>query len=402
MAPKFTRHGIPSGPTASVDPRGKQKHVPTQIKDTQWLLDRHLSFCYYLFDGGTNFGFSNGANNWQPVQTTYDYDAPVDELGRVKPKFKALRNLFIKTLHVDPPPIPADPKTIEIPEFQISNHKSLLDSLPKPTVTSDDVVTMEDLDQSYGLILYRKSFPNGIKGTLDLRKALDYSIVLIDRQVVGQAFHGYGRNSFQMNLNHPAPCTLDILVYNLGRNSVGIIQSISRKGLNENPTLDGTELKGWQIYSLAMDDPDKATRLLSPSPGTPGEGRGEGLPHDEPKISVTPPNTPEIYTGSFNLTDTGETYLDMRNWNFGVVWVNGHNLGRYWNVGADRGLYLPSVWQNQGANQITILELAGPPKSTEIQGAANMVVEARDAVFTLPSQRIGDAQFNSGRNKSKC
>jgi beta-galactosidase len=238
---------------------------------------------------------------------------------------------------------------------------------------------MEDLDQSYGLIDYRKSFPSGIKGTLDLRKALDYSIVMIDGQVVGQAFHGYGQESFQMNLDHPASCTLDILVYNLGRNSVGINQPISRKGLNQNPTFDGTELKGWQIYSLPMDDPTNATPPLSPippSPGTPGEGRGEGLPQNGTRIGLTSPIAPQIYAGSFNLTETGETYLDMCNWNFGVVWVNGHNLGRYWDVGADRGLYLPSVWQNQGPNQITILELAGPPKSTEIQGAANMVVES--------------------------
>jgi beta-galactosidase len=368
-------------------PRGKQKSVATQIKDTQWLLDRHLSFCFYLFDGGTNFGFSNGSNGWQPVQTTYDYDAPVDELGRVKPKFKALRDLFIQTLHIAPPPIPADPKVIEIPKFQISNHRSLLSSLPKPTLTSDDVVTMEDLDQSYGLIDYRKSFPNGIKGTLNLRKALDYSIVMLDGQVVGQAFHAYGPKSFQINLAHPASCTLDILVYNLGRNSVGINQSISRKGLNENPTLDGTELKGWQIYSLPMDDPSTPP-LLSPSPGTPG--RGEGLPQ------VTSPNAPEIFTGSFNLAETGETYLDMRNWNFGVVWVNGHNLGRYWDVGADRGLYLPSAWQNQGANQITILELAGPPKSTEIQGVANMVIERATPYSPYPHKESTTRSSTTG------
>ena len=88
----------------------------------------------------------------------------------------------------------------------------------------------------------------------------------------------------------------------------------------------------------------------------------------------------------------------MRNWNFGVVWVNGHNLGRYWDVGADRGLYLPSVWQNQGENQITILELAGPPKGTEIQGCANMVVERTTPVFTLSSQGIGDAEYRRRGN----
>ncbi len=65
----------------------------------------------------------------------------------------------------------------------------------------------------------------------------------------------------------------------------------------------------------------------------------------------------------------------MRNWNFGAVWINGHNLGRYWNAGADRGLYLPSVWQNQGENQITILELAGPPKIPEIQGVTHLIQE---------------------------
>ena len=335
-------------------PRGKQKSIPIQLSDTRWLLDRHLSFCYYLFDGGTNFGFSNGSNNWQPVQTTYDYDAPVDELGRVTAKFKALRQLFIDTLHVDPPAIPADPKVIEIPKFEISDHKSLLQCLPKPSLTSPDVVTMEDLDQDYGLILYRKTFPGGIKGELDLGKALDYSVAMLDGQVVGQAFAGFGRDSFRMKLDHKGSTTLDILVYNLGRNSVGINQSISRKGLNENPTLDGQGLHDWQIYSLPMDDPGALFATSS--------------------VSGDPPPGPAIYHGSFNLSETGETYLDMSNWSFGVVWVNGHNLGRYWDVGADRGLYLPSVWQNIGANDITILELGNAPKVREIAGLTKMVV----------------------------
>jgi len=337
-------------------PKGKAKPVPLQITDTQWLLDRHLSFCYYLFDGGTNFGFSNGANGSQPVQTTYDYDAPIDELGRVTPKFTALRELFIQELHIHPPPIPPDPRVIEIPPFKVANCRPLLDCLTKPTLTSDDVVTMEDLDQSYGLILYRKTFPAGIKGKLDLKKALDYSIVMIDGQVVGQAFEPFGASSFEMNLDHPGSCTLDVLVYNLGRNSVGINPSISRKGLNENPTLDGRELKGWQIFSLPMDDPRKVLTLQTAA-------------------ADPPPLAPAIYSGSFTLANVGEIYLDMRNWNFGVVWVNGHNLGRYWNVGADRSLYLPSVWQNKGDNQIIILELAGPPKSTQIQGVANLIQE---------------------------
>ncbi len=246
-------------------PKSKNKSIPTQIKDTQWLLDRHLSFCFYMFDGGTNFGFSNGANNWQPVQTSYDYDAPIDELGRVTPKFKALRELLIDNLHIQPPPIPPDPHIVEIPPFKLTHAAPLLSCLPQPTTTSTDVITMEDLDQSYGLILYRKKFPTGIKGQLDLKKSLDYTIVMLDGQVVGQAFEPFGPASFQINLNHPTACTLDILVYNLGRNSVGISPSTSRKGLNQNPTLDNQELKTWQIFSLPMDDPRKLLTNITTS-----------------------------------------------------------------------------------------------------------------------------------------
>jgi beta-galactosidase len=81
----------------------------------------------------------------------------------------------------------------------------------------------------------------------------------------------------------------------------------------------------------------------------------------------------KFYQGAFNLTETGETFLDMSNWHFGVVWVNGHNLGRYWNVGDCRSLYLPSAWQKAGANQITVLELGTPPSDPTIKGGTDMV-----------------------------
>ncbi len=332
-------------------PGSKAKPVATQLKDTQWLLDRKLSFCFYMFDGGTNFGFSNGANQWDPVQTTYDYDAPVDELGRVTPKYLALRDLFTKTFNLTLPAVPADPKVIEIPAMTLSAKCPMLAGLPGKPAVSDDVVTMEDLDQAYGFVLYRKQFVDGIKGKLDLRKALDYSIVMINGEVAGKAFAGFGAGSFQMNLNHAGACTLDILVTNLGRNSVGINQETSRKGLNQNPTLDGQQLRVWQIYSLPMD----------------------GAKFVDSKVESK--SAPVIYSGTFDLAETGETYLDMRSWKFGVVWVNGHNLGRYWDVGADRGLYLPSVWQNKGTNQITVLELDGVVEKPVISGVTKLVQE---------------------------
>jgi beta-galactosidase len=331
-----------------------KKTIADQLKETNFLLDHNMSFCYYVFNGGTNFGFTAGSNANSPIQTTYDYDSPVDELGRVAPKYHALRDLFIKRLNLtDLPEIPADPAVIEIPAFHVAPARALLDALPSPALSSKSVVTMEDIDQSTGFILYRKKFDSGIKGTLDLGKALDYSIVMLDGKTVGEAFTGYGPQSFQIPLDHTGPCTLDILVHNLGRTSSPFNQGTSRKGLNDNPTLNGTALTGWTIFSLPLDDP---------------------------KIELdqslkTPQTSPMFYTGNFTLDNVGETYLDMRNWHFGVVWVNGHNLGRYWDVGASRSLYLPSVWQKAGTNQITILELRQPPTNPEIKGMTTMMEE---------------------------
>ncbi|HSV16058.1 MAG TPA: hypothetical protein VLI90_17485, partial [Tepidisphaeraceae bacterium] len=287
--------------------------------------------------------------------------------------FKALREQFIKNLHIDPPPIPADPKILNLPAIELSRQCALLDTVPgvrdsawsaRTPITSEDVLTMEDVDQAYGFILYRKLFENGVKGELKLGKALDYSIVMIDGQPVGRAFAGYGPQTFNMKVDHAGPCTLEILVYNLGRNSVGINQSISRKGLNEDPTLDGKRLQGWQIFPLPLASPGELPAVKTKS--------GPG---------------PAFHRGTFTLNETGETYLDMRNWGFGVVWVNGHNLGRYWDVGACRSLYLPSVWQKQGENEIVILELNdGAPKREQVTGATQLIVEPA-VKFPLDAER---------------
>jgi beta-galactosidase len=110
------------------------------------------------------------------------------------------------------------------------------------------------------------------------------------------------------------------------------------------------------------------------------------MPMDDPAqlpASSTPSAStgPTFYSGTFNITDPGETYLDVSNFHFGVVWVNGHNLGRYWEVGTTRAIYLPSPWQKKGENQVTILELGPAPAKPEIAGVMNMI--------ETPATRIG-------------
>ncbi|HVX85932.1 MAG TPA: beta-galactosidase, partial [Phycisphaerae bacterium] len=133
---------------------GKLMRVSTQqqVSDTQFLISHpEVSWCYYGFDGGTNFGFSAGSNAGRPMQTTYDYDAPVDELGRTTPKYKALRDLLAKARNTTLPPIPPDPKIITIPAFSLKRDAPLLSHLnDAKAVKSDDVKPMEDIGQNYG------------------------------------------------------------------------------------------------------------------------------------------------------------------------------------------------------------------------------------------------------------
>ncbi len=67
-------------------------------------------------------------------------------------------------------------------------------------------------------------------------------------------------------------------------------------------------------------------------------------------------NHPAIYNGNFSLNETGDTFLDMSKWGKGIVFVNGHNLGRYWKTGPQQTLYLPGCWLKKGENNVTVFE----------------------------------------------
>ncbi len=334
--------------------------IPQQLADTQFLLDqKNVSFCYYVVDGGTNFAFMAGSNAGRPMETTYDYDAPIDEMGRVTPKYVALRDLFIKELHVTPPQPPEGPKVIEVPAFTLKAKEPLLAQTTGKSVHSADVESMEDVGQSYGFIAYRKHFENGIKGKLVLPVVRDYAWVMIDRQVVGEGMTqppskkgAQATETVSTEVDHTGACEVEILVHNLGRTSSPFDQAHSRKGLIENPTLNGQALTGWEIDQLPLENPQAVTQSGTAS------GKPEG---------------PTFYRGSFTLASTGETYLDMSRWHFGVVWVNGHNLGRFWDVGAARSLYLPSVWEKAGTNEVTVLELGTPPAEAQVNGVTTIV-----------------------------
>jgi beta-galactosidase len=333
----------------------KNSTIPQITHWVTYLLDHHDSFCLYMFFGGSNFGFDNGCNEYLPVQTSYDYSAPVDEAGRTTKKYRALRTLLTTHLNLNPPAIPADPPVIEIPAITLGETEPLVATLPRhPTRVSATPASMEDLNQAYGFVLYRKEFPNGLRGQLELKKARDYTVVMVNGKTVGTAFVGDGLDSNKIELPvTDGPATLDVLVYNLGRISVIVsdrTQHLARKGLLGGASLDGADLSGWQMYSLPYDKVNF-------------------------KASVAPPAGPAFYRGTFNLDTLGGTFLDLRNWSMGAVWVNGHNLGRFWDRGGLRSLFLPRQWLKRGRNEIVVLELHDAPKVATVSGGTHIVEE---------------------------
>src|SRR5262245_54188696 len=148
--------------------------IPAIVDWTNSLLNYKASWCYYMFFGGTNWGYNTGCNEYLPLQTTYDYSAPIDEAGRITPKYRALREVLAKRTDRKLPEPPADPLVAALPAIRLNEHQSLLETLPVQEAGQKPYpkpVSMEDLNQAYGFIFYRKTFPNGIKGTLELRDA---------------------------------------------------------------------------------------------------------------------------------------------------------------------------------------------------------------------------------------
>src|SRR5262249_40362344 len=262
---------------------------------------------------------------------------------------KTLRTTLIQRLKISPPEPPADPEVITIPAFKLEQHEPLLEMLPaKPTQTAAKTMSMEELNQDYGFVLYRKQFPSGLKGSLELKKVMDYAVVMVNGKTVGKSFRGYGPESSTIQLPETTgPATLDILVHNLGRISVITAprsQDRARKGLIDGAALNGQDLSDWQMYSLPFNSVETVAASSAPHTG------------------------PTFYRGTFTLDKLGGSFLDMRNWGFGVVWVNGHNLGRYWDRGGLRSLFVPQNWLKQGQNEIVALELHDAPKQAEISG----------------------------------
>ncbi|MDP4205237.1 MAG: beta-galactosidase [Bacteroidota bacterium] len=311
------------------------------LKDVRWLMDHKKSFNFYVVHGGTNFAFWAGANafdrdQYQPDVTSYDYDAPVNEMGQPTPKYFALRNLLQKYLPKKQklPQLPKSLPVIEIPEIQFGSFASLWNNLPEAK-QSVQPKPMEMFGQDHGFILYRTQLIGHKRGTLTITDLHDYATVFVDGKYVGKIDRSKNEKSIELPASNSANPVLEILVEGMGR--INFAQFlIDRKGITDRVALNGMTLMNWEVFNLPMDnqalEPMKYSSEQSSRPGV-------------------------FFKAEFDLKETGDTYLDMSSWKKGVVWVNGHNLGRYWEIGPQTRLYCPAPWLKKGKNEIVIFDL---------------------------------------------
>jgi beta-galactosidase len=331
-----------------------EKHHKTdpakEAKNLEWLLSRGIGVNLYMVHGGTSWGPMAGANfsdRYEPDISSYDYDAPIDEAGRLTPKYYALRDVFRRHLPAGetlPEPPEARP-VVETPKVTFKLNAPLTGLLGAP-VRSESPQSMESLGQSYGLVLYRREISHAVHGTLELNEGRDYALVSQNGKLLGILDRRKKETKLEISLEAGAP--LEILVDAEGRVNFGVRLVDDRKGIIGTVKLNGEELKGWEMFPLPLDDLSKL------------------------KFKSTPAKGPAFYRATFDLKPVGDTFLDLSGWGKGYVWVNGHNLGRHWGVGPQQSLFCPGVWLKAVGNQIVVLDLDATAART-VQGRTNPV-----------------------------
>lgn len=337
--------------------RHETRPAKEMVSGIDEMLSKGISFSLYMTHGGTTFGHWAGSNSpgLAPDVTSYDYDAPINEYGRTTPKFFELRKTLQKYSSSKLPAIPKPFPIITVPKFQVNEFVPLSCGVAK-TVENRDIETMEDLNMGWGSMIYETRLPaiDG-KSVLTIDEAHDYAQILINNKYVGTVSRIKNEHSLLLPAVQKGD-RLTIVVEAMGRINFG--RSIKDyKGITKDVMLAGEsdghevtyQLKNWTMSTLP-DDYQTAVEALS-----------------KKRDAVTPDSyfaKAGYYRGYFFLTKTGDTFLNMATWGKGQLYVNGHAIGRFWNIGPQQTLYVPGCWLKKGRNEVIVLDVVGPRETT--------------------------------------
>ncbi|WP_036879901.1 beta-galactosidase [Xylanibacter oryzae] len=352
------------------------------------MLSKGISFSLYMTHGGTSFGHWAGANSpgFAPDVTSYDYDAPINEYGMPTPKFWELRKTMEK--YNDGKKLPAVPKSpisiINIPKFSLSEHSNLLNGMDSIAITnnSDKMLTFEDMNMGWGSMVYIADLPETKSNSiLTLNECHDYSRIFINGKYIGTIDRVKNEKSIELP---PIAKNSMIQVFVEGMGRINFGRAIKDyKGITKDVTIttDNGNVqttykpKNW-INIRIKDDYTQALKAFEMSnkqidlviDKSISVSMFNGIESLKTEKWLDNINKPGYYRGYFNLKKVGDTFLNMEAFGKGLVYVNGHSLGRFWNIGPQQTLYLPGCWLKKGRNEVIVLDVIGPKGSPVCYG----------------------------------
>lgn len=323
------------------DAWGDEKHHTTSAEDYAKVVDDMLtkgSLNMYMFIGGTNFGFMSGANHYEkfaPDVTSYDYDAMLTECGDVTKKYMAVREVIQKHTKEELPEVPANRIKKAYGKVQLTEYSGIfenLDVLSSP-IRSDVPLCMEKYNQGYGYIAYRSRLNRDYDDKkLSFESLGDRAQIYINNNLIGIV---YINDSLEINITAKEGDILTVLCENMGRANFGS-KMMRKKGIAGRCLIDNKIHFGWDVYTLPMDNLHKIA------------------------FSGTLPREKSLFCkGTFEIDEAYDTFLMLDNFTKGFVTVNGYNIGRYWEIGPQKTLFIPASLLKKGENEIIVFESDG-------------------------------------------
>lgn len=339
--------------------RHETRPAKDMVEGIDEMLSKGISFSLYMTHGGTSFGHWAGANSpgFAPDVTSYDYDAPINEYGQATEKYWELRKTLQKYSDTKLPSVPKAPASIiSFPKITLNEFAPLLNGTDS---TASGRMTFEEMNMGWGTMAYEVTLPATGKQSVLTMNAHDYAQVFINGKFVGKTDRVKNERSILIPaLSEPTKAL--IVVEGMGRINFG--RAIKdEKGILGDVTLTVDDNISELTYKLkdftSITIPDsysQALHALSIRMGgalTGQNGTRTGY-----------------YRGYFTLKKTGDTFLNMEAFGKGLVYVNGHALGRFWHIGPQQTLYLPGCWLKKGRNEIIVLDVVGPYGKPEVFG----------------------------------
>ena len=328
-------------------------------KQLETMLELGASINFYMFIGGTNFRFLNGADidegKFKPCPTSYDYDAALSEAGDPTEKYYAIQKVLQKFGHASLDELPHVTKKRaygKVPLTHSVGMFKIIDEMfnSKDWHNSTNPLSMEELGQDYGYVLYRTDISSCDMSeescTLEIEGLCDRAIVMVDCAVQGcMDRNGDGKIEIQQGSQ------LDIVVENQGRlcyapKSCDYLPDC--KGILGNVKLGGQVLEDWNMCSMDELFFIKAAEVCL---------RDLGSHDDTNRSNIKNDVVPGFYGGYFSIDEVADTFIKLDGWSKGIVLINGYILGRYWPVaGPQETLYVPKNLLKVNENTIVIFE----------------------------------------------